>query len=127
MNSRICILLTVCAVIFSSCKNKNNQQAPQQAAPRSYPTETMKTGNTTIYTTYPVTIKGQEDIEIRPRIDGFIKEVYIDEGSAVRKGQNLFKIDSPVSEQNVRTSEANLESARAKLNTERVNADRIRP
>lgn len=126
MSSRICILLTVCTVIFSSCKNKNNQQASQQAPPRSYPTETMKTGNTTIYITYPVTIKGQEDIEIRPRIDGFIENIFIDEGSAVRKGQVLFKINSPQSEQAVMSAKASMNSAQANLNTAKLDVDRMR-
>ncbi|MDR2919908.1 MAG: efflux RND transporter periplasmic adaptor subunit [Tannerella sp.] len=126
MSFRICVLMTVCAVILSSCKKENNQQPSQQAAPQSYPAKTMKTDNVTIYTTYPVTIKGQEDIEIRPRIDGFIENIFIDEGSAVKKGQVLFKINSPQSEQAVMTAKASVNSAHANLNTAELDVERMR-
>lgn len=126
MSSKTFMTMTVCIVIFSACKKNSNQQNPQQAPPQSYPTETMKTGNTTIFTTYPVTIKGQEDIEIRPRIDGFIENIYIDEGSVVKKGQVLFKINSPQSEQAVMSAKASINSAQANLNTAKLDVDRMR-
>ena len=76
---------------------------------------------------YPATIKGREDIEIRPRIDGFIDAIYVDEGSAVRKGQTLFKINSPQAEQSLTSAQASLRSAQAQVNTAKTNVDRVRP
>lgn len=83
--------------------------------------------STTLQTTYPVTIKGKEDIEIRPRIDGFIDAIYIDEGSAVRKGQSLFKINSPETEQALTTAQAAVTAAEAQVATAKLNVDRITP
>ena len=42
---------------------------------------------------YPATIKGLQDIEIRPQVSGFIVKLCVDEGATVHKGQALFKID----------------------------------
>ena len=69
---------------------------------------------------YPATIKGKQDVEIRPRVEGFIQEIYVDEGSVVRKGQVLFKIESPQTEQAVTT-------AKASVSTAKINVDRLRP
>ena len=44
-------------------------------------------------TSYPATIKGMQDIEIRPQVSGFIVKLCVDEGATVRKGQALFQID----------------------------------
>ena len=37
-------------------------------------------------TSYPATIKGMQDIEIRPQVSGFIVKLCVDEGATVRKG-----------------------------------------
>ncbi|MCC8145255.1 MAG: efflux RND transporter periplasmic adaptor subunit [Bacteroidales bacterium] len=124
MNSKKIFLTISVVLVLVSC---GRQQKQVETPLEEYPILKVEKQDVTLQSSYPSTIKGQEDIEIRPRIDGFIKEVYVDEGSVVKKGQTLFKIDSPVSEQNVRTSQAALESAKAKLNTAKVNADRIRP
>lgn len=122
----IYIWMAVCTVIFSSCKKNNAQQTPFATDSQSYPTQVMNAGSVTMYTTYPVTIKGQEDIEIRPRVDGFIEDIFIDEGSAVKKGQVLFTINSPQSEQAVTSAKASVQSAQAKLDIAQLDVDRMR-
>lgn len=88
---------------------------------------TVEKQNATLQAVYPVTIRGKEDIEIRPRIDGFIDAIYIDEGSVVRKGQSLFKINSPQAEQSLTTAQAAVTAAEAQVNTAKLNVDRIAP
>jgi len=116
-------LLTV--LLLVSC-SRNTQQAQDQE-PDVYPTEVLSRQSATLETTFPVTIRGTEDVDIKPRIDGWILDIYVDEGSIVRKGQRLFKIDSPQSQQAVMTAEASVQSAQAQLNTAQVNLDRMRP
>ena len=41
-------------------------------------------------TSYPATIKGVQDVEIRPKISGFITRLAIQEGQTVGRGQLLF-------------------------------------
>jgi len=111
-------------VLLASCGKK--QEATQEQQP-PYPTETVRMQEAELVSIYPVSIKGQEDIEIRPRIDGFIDAIYIDEGSVVKKGQQLFKINSPQAEQALITAQAAIKSAEARVNTAKTNVDRIRP
>lgn len=108
-----------------SCGNK--QKSMQETTPPQYPTTIVGCKNTELLSEYPVTIKGQEDIEIRPRIDGFIDAIYIDEGAVVKKGQVLFKINSPQADQALTTTQAAFRSAKAQVNIAKTNVERIRP
>ena len=42
-------------------------------------------------TKYPATIKGLQDIEIRPQVSGFIVKLCVDEGATVRKVRRYSK------------------------------------
>ena len=120
------IVFGASALVFlvSSCGKK--QDIPEQST-KAYPTLVVKNQDAELLSVYPATIKGQEDIEIRPRVDGFIDAIYVDEGSVVKKGQVLFKINSPQSEQALESAVAQLNSSQARLNTAEVDVKRIRP
>lgn len=109
--------------LLVSCRNK--QEDPQDN--QQYPSQVLSEQSAELLSVFPVTIKGQEDIEIRPRIDGFIDAICIDEGSVVKKGQLMFKINSPQAEQAVTTAQASIKSAQAQVNTANTNVNRIRP
>lgn len=111
-------------LLLASCGSKQEEKKDEL---QEYPTVTLEAQNTEAISTYPVTLRGKEDVEIRPRVDGFIKDILVDEGSVVRKGQLLFTIDSPQTEQAVRTAEASVTSAKAAVNTAKLNVDRVRP
>jgi len=117
MRLKTMMLGTVSLLVLASCGKKAEQQ---QAEPQSYDVIAVGKQSATLQSVYPATIKGKQDVEIRPRIDGFIQEIYVDEGSIVRKGQSLFKIDSPQAEQAVTT-------AGAAVSTAKINVDRLRP
>ncbi|WP_080903799.1 efflux RND transporter periplasmic adaptor subunit [Parabacteroides sp. Marseille-P3160] len=111
-------------LLMNSCGRK---QESAETPPQKYPTEVLSAQSAELQQIFPVTIRGREDVEISPRVDGFIDAIYVDEGSVVRKGQALFKINSPKSEQDYNTAKAAVESAQASVNTAKLNVDRIRP
>ena len=59
-----------------------------------YPVQTVGTQSAASQTTYPATIKGIQDVEIRPKASGFITRVCVQEGQNVSAGQLLFVIDN---------------------------------
>ncbi len=120
------LILGVSALsLLVSCGS--NQGDTGQQALQSYETIVVSQSNAVLESAYPANIEGQQDIEIRPRIDGFIEAIYVDEGAVVKKGQQLFKINSPSSIQAVQTAEAAVNSAEAALNTAQLNRDRFAP
>lgn len=68
-------------------------------------------------TKYPATIKGLQDIEIRPQVSGFIVKLCVDEGATVHKGQALFQIDPTQYQAAFDQAKASVASAKANLET----------
>ena len=109
---------TACAVIILGSCAKQQQQAMQQAP--QVAVMTVEAGSSDLNSTYPATIKGKTDIDIRPQVTGFITKVHVDEGDRVRKGQTLFTIDQVQYQAAVDQAQASLNSAKAAVNTAAV-------
>ena len=71
-------------------------------------------------TTYPATIKGVQDVEIRPKASGFITRVCVKEGQSVGVGQLLFVIDNETYQAAVRQAQASVNTATAQCNTAKL-------
>ena len=121
------IICAATLALLYSCGNRNAGLQQQAPPPQEYPTTVVTKQQAELHNVYPANIKGQEDIDIRPRIDGFIEAIYIDEGSVVRKGQKLFKINSPTAIQGHAAAQAAVNSARAGMNNAQLDVDRMTP
>jgi len=100
-----------------SCSGKDDQQAQQQGAVPEVEVETVTLGSATLESSYPATIKGKTDIDIRPQVSGFITKVHVDEGQRVHKGQVLFTLDQVQYQAAVDQAKAMVNSAQAAVNT----------
>ena len=78
---------------------------------------TVSTTTSDQSTSYPATIRGTQDIEVRPQVSGFVVKLCVDEGATVRKGQALFQIDPTQYAAAVRQAKAAVEMAKANVNT----------
>ncbi len=85
-----------------------------------YAVRTVSGQNAELQTTYPATIKGVQDVEIRPKVSGFITKLCVQEGQNVKKGQLLFVIDNVTYEAAVRQAKAAVNSAKAQLSTTKL-------
>jgi membrane fusion protein (multidrug efflux system) len=127
------VVLAAGAFFLASCGNKGQSDAAKgnsaalQADANSYDVVTVAPRKAVIYSDFPATIQGQQNVEIRPKIDGYMDALYVDEGSVVKKGQLLFRISAPLYEQGVRTAEANVEIARADLNAAQMQVNKVKP
>ena len=109
------LLLAAAAVMFASCGGQQGKMGDDEYAVR-----TIETQNTELQTTYPATIRGVQDVEIRPMVSGFITKMYVKEGQTVKKGQVLFEINKVTYEAAVRQASAAVNSAAAQLNTSKL-------
>lgn len=116
------IYLFFCIGLLAGCGG-NTQQG---AGSKEYAVEAVKNISSEMTATYPATIKGKQDIEIRPKVAGFITELCVDEGSFVRKGQTLFKIDRVQYEANVNAAKASVRVAEASVSTQKLTVDNKR-
>ncbi len=108
------------AAVMTSC---SSQQAQQQAPAPEIATMTVSQGSTRIDNTYPATIKGKTDIDIRPQVTGFITKVHVDEGQQVRKGQVLFTLDQVQYQAAVDQARASVNVAQTAVSTAQLTAD----
>jgi membrane fusion protein (multidrug efflux system) len=114
--------------LLCSCSTKGNQNNLAGAnAIATYNVLTLQPRSATLNTDYPASIQGLQNIEIRPKVDGFIEKIYVDEGSIVKKGQLLFKINAPQYEQEVRTADAGIKTAEADVSTAKMQVDKVKP
>lgn len=87
---------------------------------------TLQPATISLTSSYPATIKGKQDVEIRPQVSGFITKVCVDEGSMVRKGQVLFVIDPTQYEAAARSAKAAVATAEAGVSTQQITVDNKR-
>lgn len=113
------IVACVAAALSSCSSNQGQQQAP---APE-IATMTVSEADTRVDNTYPATIKGKTDIDIRPQVTGFITKVCVDEGQQVRKGQVLFILDQVQFKAAVDQAAASVNVAQTAVSTAKMTAD----
>ncbi|MDE6370949.1 MAG: efflux RND transporter periplasmic adaptor subunit [Duncaniella sp.] len=118
--SSFATLLAAAALV--SCSGKQGQQQMQMPAP-AIATITLAPESADLQSTFPASIKGKTDIDIRPQVTGFITKVHVDEGQRVRRGQVLFTLDQVQFQAAVDQARANLLSAQTAVNTAQMTAD----
>lgn len=109
--------------LFTSCGGKQQQQ--QGGAPE-IAVMTVGDTNTTLQQSYPATLRGKTDIDIRPQVTGFITKVHVDEGQQVRKGQVLFTLDQVQFQAAVDQALAQVATAKTAVSTAQLTADNKR-
>lgn len=112
------IALTGALLALVSCGNKQPGQTSMMAPEVAI--VTVEPSTAAFESSFPATLKGKTDIDIRPQVTGFITKVHVDEGERVRKGQPLFTIDQVQFQAAVDQAEANLNSARSAVSTAQI-------
>ena len=108
------------AALLTACGSKSSQM-PE--ANKDFAVETLKTTEADLKTSYPATIKGMQDIEIRPKVSGYLTKLLVDEGATVRKGQPLFLIDSEQYQAAVNSAKAQVRVCKANIATQKLTVE----
>ena len=85
-----------------------------------YPVVTVGTSSADMQATFPATIKGVQDVEIRPKVQGFITQINVKEGQTVSAGQTLFVLDNTTYQAQVRQAQATVNTAQQQCNTAKL-------
>ena len=95
-----------------------NKQQMMGADNNEFAVETVEPGATDLSTTYPATIRGVQDVEIRAKVSGNIIRQLVDEGDFVNAGQVLFVIDPTQYKAAVDQARAAVKVAQTAINTQ---------
>ncbi|HBR11226.1 MAG TPA: efflux RND transporter periplasmic adaptor subunit [Chryseobacterium sp.] len=113
--------------LLASCSKSEKKDDNKELPPQPYQYIVANSGPAENLTQYPARLEGVENVEIRPKIDGFVEKIYVDEGSQVKKGQLLFLIRNPQYEQLVLAAQATVNSARAQVATAQMQVTKTKP
>ena len=113
-------LWALAALLFASCGQKSQNIGE---AGNDYAVVTLQPKDVELNTAYPATIKGMQDIEIRPKVSGYLTQLLVDEGATVRKGQALFKIDDVQYQAAVNQAAASVNVVKANINTQKLTVE----
>lgn len=113
-------LLTVAALAAMLVSCGGGKQGKPDFGDNEYAVRTLGTSDASLQSTYPATFKGVQDVEIRPKVAGFITKIYVKEGQQVSAGQPLFEIDNVTYKAAVNQAQAAVTAAQSQVNTARL-------
>ena len=121
MKTNKIFMIAVVGAALVSCGSK--QGGKPNFAANEFAVRTVETQGTELQTSYPATIKGIQDVQIRPKASGFITKVCVQEGQTVGVGQLLFVIDNEAYQAQVRQATAAVNTTKAQLSTAKLTYD----
>ncbi len=114
------LMFAAAAVVFASCGGGGGRP---QFGDNEYPVVTVGTSSASMQSSFPATIKGVQDVQICPKVQGFIRQINVKEGQTVGAGQVLFVLDNVTYQAQVRQSEASVNTAQASFNTAKLSLE----
>jgi membrane fusion protein (multidrug efflux system) len=115
---KVSLSIITSLLLLSSCGKKEEKLPIQGPAPFAVQEIVMQ--DATVYQEFTANLEGQQNVEIRPKVSGFIQKVYVDEGQVVKKGQLLFKLETQILNQDA-------SAAKAMVSAAQVEVDRLKP
>ena len=104
--------------IFVGCK----EETTKTKQTREYNAMILETASRKLSSTYSATIRGKQDVDIRTKVEGYITDIKVKEGSIVKQGQILFVIDQAQYLAALATAEAKVEVKQALVEASQLSA-----
>lgn len=106
-------------IALASC----GQNATENQEARQYKLLEIAKQSTSLTNNYSASIRGRQDIKIIPRVEGYLTDVAVNEGSKVKQGQTLFVIDQVPYKAQLQAAKANVAVCEAGVATAQLTFD----
>ncbi|MBQ1279965.1 MAG: efflux RND transporter periplasmic adaptor subunit [Bacteroidales bacterium] len=117
------LIIAGATICISSCRNKQEQIQPAPA----FNVITLDTTSAVVYNDYSTIIQSNTIVEIRPKVSGYIKTIAKQEGTPVKKGDLIIKIDDADYQQDVNAAFASMEAAAANKSNAELEVVKLSP
>lgn len=100
---------TLLISLLAACSQKQQeteQQPKEETTSVSYPTAPVQLLNPEYEISLPAELKPKEQVAVYAKVSGFIKQLYVDRGDHVHKGQLLALLEAPEMEQQYLSSKS---------------------
>jgi membrane fusion protein (multidrug efflux system) len=114
-------------IVISSCNDTASKQGYAAFPPPVLPVITINKRPFTSFREYTASLEGSNDIEIRPQVGGYIEKIFVDEGSFVKKGQPIFKINDQPYREALNNASASMSVAKANQASAEINVNKLEP
>jgi len=124
----IILLVVLSGSALTGCNRSGNAEAEQvqQAAPAKVSIYTVQQQDIHLIENLPARVQAYRISEIRPQVGGIIEKVLFTQGSEVKAGQPLFKINSEILQADVNSNLALLAKAQAEVVRLKTQQERYR-
>lgn len=97
MYTRYLVASLLFAFLVQSCSEPNEKSSVAKTATTKqvFKWTAVKADQPSFTITLPGELKPYEEVSIYPKMKGFVKKIYVDRGSFVRKGQLLAQLEAP--------------------------------
>jgi len=120
------VLLVLLALAVGACGGAPDPGARGvSTAPSPYPVLSVEARSLVLPSSYPATLEGVQTVNVRPRVQGFIVEMQVEEGDPVERGQVLFRLNNEEYQQAVRSAKADVQAARANVQQAQDEVERL--
>lgn len=122
------IPVSIVAVIggtLSSCTEGNSKENEESQA-LSVPVLELQPQSVEVPQSYIADIQAIQFVEVRSKVEGFVDQIFVDEGQFVKKGQRLFQLSSSEYNEMVNSARANLVKAKAEQSAAKVEMERLK-
>ena len=115
-------VLFVCAGLFQSCDETQRASVFRSAAT---PITVLQPTSIDVPQSYVADVQAIQFVEVKPKVEGFVQQILVDEGQKVSKGQALFRLSSEEYAEQVKEAEANFKQAEAGYQMAEYESERI--
>ncbi|PWW81940.1 MULTISPECIES: efflux RND transporter periplasmic adaptor subunit [Prosthecochloris] len=116
--------IAMLSIFLFGCGGRSS--GPGAQAP-SLPVMKIERSSPVVQREYSSLLEGVVTVEVRPQVDGTLREIAIDEGAFVKRGQLLFGIDDRVYREELKSAVAARNVAKASLEVAGIEVERLRP
>ncbi|MGQ1947562.1 efflux RND transporter periplasmic adaptor subunit [Geofilum sp. OHC36d9] len=127
INAYKILAMALIMAVTVSCSNTQQKKQDARMPPKTYKTIELQPQSITLYRDYPTTLQGQQTVDIRPKISGYIDEILVDEGAQVQKGQILFRLFAKDIQASLRSAQAQVKVAEADVAAAKINLEKTKP
>lgn len=115
-------ILPLMAGLLPACQSSGESKVHSD---KSIPVTVLQPTTVELPRSYVADIQAIQFVEIKPKVDGYVQQVLVDEGEFVKKGQPLFRLSAENFAEAVKEAEANYKQTQAELEMANYETERI--
>jgi RND family efflux transporter MFP subunit len=119
------LIIITALSILAGCSHNHPVDMTGTPSKKTYQTVQIEKGTLSSIIKLPAQLKPFEKVDIYPKVNGFVKEMMVDRGSAVHEGQVLMTLEAPEIDQQLQSAQSKLLQAREALNFSRDRYTRL--